>query len=182
MWRERWPEPPMALDVDTPAGTSRVYRWAGTGEPIIFLHGMGGTGRTWAPYVERLLGRDLYAIDTIGDVGRSQQREVIEDTTGLARWLAETLTAVGIERGHLVGTSYGGFLALGLATQAPERVGSLTLIDTGASRPSGSPGSCCGVCPCWPAPWRRRRCGAGWPCGGRCSRTRASCGWRCMPR
>jgi len=135
IWRERWPEPPVALDVDTYAGTSRVYRWAGAGEPIVFLHGMGGTGLTWSPYVERLSGRDQCAIDTIGDVGRSQQRVLLEDTAGLVRWLAETLTGAGIERGHLVGTSYGGFLALGLAVHAPERVASLTLIDSGGLAP-----------------------------------------------
>ena len=101
----------------------------------MFLHGMGGTGRTWSPYVEHLVGRDVHAIDTIGDVGRSQQRVVIEDAGGLARWLAETLTAAGIARGHLVGTSYGGGLALGLAVRAPERVASLTLIDSGGLAP-----------------------------------------------
>ena len=36
---------------------------------------------------------------------------------------------------HLVGTSYGGFLALGLAVRAPERVASLTLIDSGGLAP-----------------------------------------------
>jgi pimeloyl-ACP methyl ester carboxylesterase len=135
LWRERWPDPPTALDVDSYAGTTRVYRWPGAGQPMVFLHGMGGTGLSWSPYLERLIGRDLYAIDTIGDVGRSQQRAVIEDTAGLARWLAETLTGAGIERGHLVGTSYGGSLALGLAVQAPERVASLTLIDSGGLAP-----------------------------------------------
>jgi pimeloyl-ACP methyl ester carboxylesterase len=135
LWRERWPDPPAALDVDTYAGTTRVYRWHGAGEPIVFLHGMGGTGLTWSPYVERLIGRDLYAIDTIGDVGRSQQRVVIEDTAGLSRWLAETLTGADIDRGHLVGTSYGGFLVLSLAVRAPERVASLTLIDSGGLAP-----------------------------------------------
>jgi hypothetical protein len=44
---------------------------------------MGGTSLAWIPYVERLAGRDLYAIDTIGDVGRSQQRAVI---TMLRAW------------------------------------------------------------------------------------------------
>jgi pimeloyl-ACP methyl ester carboxylesterase len=135
LWRERWPHPPTALDVHSYAGTTRVYRWSGTGEPIVFLHGMGGTGLTWSPYVERLPGRDAYAIDTIGDVGRSQQRAVIEDATGLAKWLAETLTGAGIERAHLVGTSYGGFLALNLAVRAPERVASLVLIDSGGLAP-----------------------------------------------
>jgi pimeloyl-ACP methyl ester carboxylesterase len=135
LWRERWPDPPAALDVDADAGTTRVYRWPGTGEPIVFLHGMGGTGLMWSPYVERLAGRDLYAVDTIGDVGRSQQRVMIVDATGLASWLGETLTGAGIERAHMVGTSYGGFLALSLAVRAPERVASLTLIDSGGLAP-----------------------------------------------
>ena len=36
---------------------------------------------------------------------------------------------------HLVGTSYGGFLALNLAVRTPERVASLTLIDSGGLAP-----------------------------------------------
>jgi pimeloyl-ACP methyl ester carboxylesterase len=135
LWLERWPDPPAALDVDSYAGTTRVYRWPGTGEPIVFLHGMGGTGLTWSAYVERLAGREMYAIDTIGDVGHSRQRMVIEDAAGLARWLDETLTGAGIERAHLVGTSYGGYLALNLGVRVPERVASLTLIDSGGLAP-----------------------------------------------
>jgi len=134
-WRELWPDPPAALDVDSDAGTTRVYRWPGTGESIVFLHGMGGTGLSWSAYVERLTGRDLYAIDTIGDVGRGHQRAMIDDAAGLARWLEQTLTGAGIERAHMVGTSYGGFLALNLAVRAPERVAALTLIDSGGFAP-----------------------------------------------
>jgi pimeloyl-ACP methyl ester carboxylesterase len=183
IWAERWPEPPPAQDVDTYAGPTRVYRWPGAGEPIVFLHGMGGTGLMWSPYVERLAGRDLCAIDTIGDVGRSVQRIPIEDADGLARWLAESLTGAGIERAHLVGTSYGGFLALGLAVREPERVSSLTLIDSGGLAPFrlgrfmlwGLPNRT------WSAPWRRAPSAAGSRAGARCWRTRASCAWPCTP-
>src|SRR5687767_4927758 len=72
---ERWPDGVDAVDVDTTFGTSHVYRWLdgspSAGVPIVFLHGMGGTGATWAAYVERLADHDVYALDTIGDVGRS---------------------------------------------------------------------------------------------------------------
>src|SRR5690349_11776305 len=88
-WHERWPDPPAPLDIDSFAGTTRLYRWAGRGDPIVFLHGMGGTGLSWTPYIDRLAGRDVYTVDTIGDVGRSDQRAVIEDAAGLARWLSE---------------------------------------------------------------------------------------------
>jgi pimeloyl-ACP methyl ester carboxylesterase len=135
LWQEHWPEPPTGLDVESFAGTTRMYRWAGTGDPIVFLHGMGGTALAWTAYVRELSGSDVYALDTIGDVGRSDQRAIIEDAAALARWLDETLVGAGIPRAHLVGTSYGGFLALNLAARAPERVTSLTLIDTGGLAP-----------------------------------------------
>ena len=84
LWSEHWPRAPIALDLESFAGTTRVYRWPGDGEAVVFLHGMGATGLSWSPYVERLAGRDVYAVDTIGDVGRSEQREVIADAAGLA--------------------------------------------------------------------------------------------------
>ncbi len=135
LWREHWPHPPEALDLESFAGSTRVYRWAGQGEPVVFLHGMGATGLSWSPHVEPLAGWDVYAIDTIGDVGRSEQRKVIADAAGLATWLDETLAGAGLDRAHLVGTSYGGFLALNVAARTPQRVASLTLIDSGGLAP-----------------------------------------------
>jgi pimeloyl-ACP methyl ester carboxylesterase len=92
---------------------------------------MGGTGLTWGPYVEALAGRDVHAIDTIGDVGHSEQTAVLADGDDLARWLEETLAGAGLERAHLAGTSYGGYLALLLAARRSPRVASITLLDAG---------------------------------------------------
>jgi hypothetical protein len=50
------------------------------------------------------------------------------------------------------------------------------------ANPSGSAGSCCGVCRCCSAPWRPDRSAACSHGGARCSRTRASCEWHCTPR
>jgi pimeloyl-ACP methyl ester carboxylesterase len=135
---EQWPNGIDTVDVDTSFGSTHVYRWVDrspSGAAIVFLHGMGGTGATWAAYVGRLADRDVYALDTIGDVGRSVQRVAIADADGLARWLDETLAALGVERCHLVGTSYGGWQALNLAARRPARVAALTLIDSGGLAP-----------------------------------------------
>src|SRR3954454_6852842 len=102
-------EQPTALDVDTHLGPTRGYLWAGTGEPVVFLHGAGGTGATWDPYADSRRGRAMYAIDTIGDLGRSRQQKPVESADDLSRWLAETLTGLGLEHAHLAATSYGGF-------------------------------------------------------------------------
>lgn len=122
-------EPPMAFDVATRLGPTRVYRWEGTGEPVVFLHGATGTSLMWAPLAELRGVLALYAIDTIGDVGRSRQEVAVEEAEDLADWLAETLAGLGLEAAHLVGTSYGGFLALNLAARRPGLVRSLFLVE-----------------------------------------------------
>src|SRR4051794_31446051 len=132
---DRWPEGVETVDVDTTWGRTHVYRWPGTGMPIVFLHGMGGTGATWPHYVERLHGHDLYGIDAVGDVGRSVPAAPMETRDDLAEWLDEALAALGIEQAHLVGTSYGGVLALNLAIRRPSRVAAIPLIAPGALAP-----------------------------------------------
>jgi pimeloyl-ACP methyl ester carboxylesterase len=125
----RLAERPAAIDVETHLGPTRASFWAGTGEPVVFLHGAGGTGATWAAYADHREGRAMFAIDTIGDLGRSRQEVPVERADDLARWLEETLTGLGLEHAHLAGTSYGAFLALNLATSRPRAVRSLYLIE-----------------------------------------------------
>ncbi|MGZ4797812.1 MAG: alpha/beta fold hydrolase, partial [Acidimicrobiia bacterium] len=70
LWAE-YPRPREAMDVETGRGTTHAYRWAGAGEPVVFLHGVGGTSLLWASYAERLAGREVWSIDILGDAGRS---------------------------------------------------------------------------------------------------------------
>ena len=125
-------EKPEALDVPTRLGPTRVYRWSGsdpTATPVVFLHGASGTSLVWGSYAEAREGRTAYAVDTIGDVGRSRQEVPVESVMDLADWLDETMDAAGIEAAHFVGTSYGGFLSMLLAIHHPERVRSLYLLE-----------------------------------------------------
>jgi pimeloyl-ACP methyl ester carboxylesterase len=71
----------------------------------------------------------MYAIDTIGDLGRSRQQLPVESADDLSLWLDETLSRLRLGHAHLVGTSYGGFLALNVAARRPDRVLSLYLIE-----------------------------------------------------
>src|SRR5689334_12760955 len=108
---------------------THAYVWAGSGPPLVFLHGAGGTALEWFDYVESRDGRAVYAVDTIGDVGRSIQEEPFRDAAHLAQWLDETLDGLNLSRAHLVGSSYGGWLALNQAVRKPERVASISLLD-----------------------------------------------------
>lgn len=129
LWSELWPEPPASRDVDTLVGPTRVYHWPGAGDPLVLLHGTGATSLMWSGVISLLPGRDVYAVDTIGDLGRSRQQIPVEDAADLAAWLDETLAGAGIARAHLAGASYGGFLALNQAIRRPARVRSVALVE-----------------------------------------------------
>jgi len=129
LWKDRGGRPPEALDVETSFGPTRAYRWKGEGAPLVFLHGISGTGLIWARYADALARRDVYALDIMGDVGRSQQRVPFQTSADLAVWTDEALAALGIEHAHLVGLSLGGFVALDTAVHRPARLASLVLFD-----------------------------------------------------
>ncbi|MEV7225371.1 alpha/beta fold hydrolase [Streptomyces sp. NPDC093681] len=125
-------------DVETSSGTTHVYRYGPTDPaarsrtPVVLVHGAGSCSAMWYPNTPALAAdRPVYAVDTPGDPGRSLQREPIHQPERAAQWLEETLAGLGLERVHLVGASYGGWLALNQAHRKPERLASVTLLDPG---------------------------------------------------
>lgn len=129
---EYWPEPREEQDVPTRFGTTRVHLH-GEGErtPVVLLHGQSATPAEWAPHVAALArgGRRVLAVDRVGEPGHSTQTLPIGDADDTAAWLEETLAGLGLERGHLVGHSYGGCVALQHAVRRPERVASVSVYD-----------------------------------------------------
>lgn len=129
LWREECPVAPQALDVETSVGTTRAYRWRGAGEPVVLLHGMGGSAIQWARMVGDLGDLDVYGVDTMGDVGRSIHREPFRDMVHIAEWVGQTLDALGLATVHLVGFDYGAYVAMHFASRSPHRLASVTFID-----------------------------------------------------
>ncbi|MER6122144.1 alpha/beta fold hydrolase [Streptomyces sp. NPDC001795] len=125
-------------DVETSFGTTHVYRYgpddpAGESRtPVVLVHGAGSCSAMWYPNTPALSAeRVVYAIDTPGDPGRSVQHEPIHQPERAAQWLDETLAGLGLDRVHLIGSSYGGWLALNQAHRRPSRLASVTLLDPG---------------------------------------------------
>jgi pimeloyl-ACP methyl ester carboxylesterase len=106
---------------------------AGTGEPVLFLHGFSLCTSHWAPLFTRLESVRRIAIDMPGH-GASDGFDYA--ASDLRRWFREMLTAcldeLGVESAHIVGHSQGAMLGMWLALDAPERVRSLIMIGTPA--------------------------------------------------
>ncbi|MER7845867.1 alpha/beta fold hydrolase [Kitasatospora sp. NPDC096077] len=130
---ELWPSPRREFDIETGYGTVHVHHYGPTdGEPIVLLHGHAGHPSNWYPQIAALgAHHPVYAIDTLDDPGRSVQRAVAAGSAENAAWLGEVLAGLGLDRVHLVGVSYGGWLALNQAVHGPERLASVTSLDPG---------------------------------------------------
>ncbi|MFI1968712.1 alpha/beta hydrolase [Streptomyces cinnamoneus] len=137
------PMPREEVDVETDFGTTHVYLHGprvgpDARTPVVLVHGAGGNSAQWYPNVAALAGRrPVYAVDTLGDPGRSVQRAPIHEPEDAARWLEQVLDGLGLDRVHLVGHSYGGWLALNQAHRAPGRLASVTLLDPGGLEKTG---------------------------------------------
>ncbi|MGW5118250.1 alpha/beta fold hydrolase [Streptomyces noursei] len=125
-------------DVETSFGTTHVYRYepadpaARSRTPVVLVHGSGSCSAMWYPNTPALsAARPVYAIDTPGDPGRSVQRTSLHQPERAAEWLDETLAALDLDRVHLVGASYGGWLTVNQAHRRPGRLASVTLLDPG---------------------------------------------------
>lgn len=125
----KWPVPAEELDIDTRFGSTRV-RASGSGTPIVLLSGIMGTSLSWYPHIAELAAQHrIYAVDSIGEPGRSTQTEPLRTTHDLADWLTDVIAGLGHEKVQLAGVSRGGWMALILATRASDRLAGVTAIE-----------------------------------------------------
>ncbi|MGH7332310.1 MAG: alpha/beta fold hydrolase, partial [Candidatus Rokuibacteriota bacterium] len=102
-------------------GTPIEMIMAGAGDPLLFLHGAGGAGRWW-PFHERL-GRDFTVrVPSHPGHGGAPAADWIEHISDLAFHYLDLLDELGLERVHLVGASFGGWIAAEMATVASHRL------------------------------------------------------------
>jgi 3-oxoadipate enol-lactonase len=109
---------------------------AGDGPPLLLLHAGVADARMWAPLAERLAGRFRTIAPDLRGFGRTPAAAGPFDPAGDVLAL---LDALGVARTAVVGASFGGWVAMELATRAPERVGALALLATSAPGHDPSP-------------------------------------------
>ena len=100
----------------------------GAGPALLFLHGAGGAGR-WLAFQEALAKEFTVHLPSHPGHGGSPAAEWIDHISDLASHYLDLLDELGLARVHLVGASFGGWIAAELATMASHRLASLALID-----------------------------------------------------
>jgi pimeloyl-ACP methyl ester carboxylesterase len=110
------------------------YLVAGSGRPVILLHGLGGYGLQWGDYIPALAeGARVYAPDLLG-FGSSDRPDVNYSTPLQADVLRGFMDSAHIQQADLVGLSMGGWVAASFARLYPDRVRRLVLVDAAGLR------------------------------------------------
>ena len=106
----------------------------GAGEPVLFLHAAGGAG-AWLRFHAQLAGAgfEVIAPDHPG-FGHSDDFPEVEAIDDLVYHYLDVLDGLGLDRPHVVGASFGGWIAAEVAVHSPHLIGSLTLLSAAGLR------------------------------------------------
>lgn len=133
------------VDIEEPPMRVHVLE-AGSGDPVLLLHGGAQTGMIWAPLMARLQSDfALYAPDRPG-LGLSDRFDYFgtDVRQTAADFVCSTLDALDIDRANVVASSEGGYFAFAAALENPERINKMVM--------TGYPGGIEPWRPMWKAP------------------------------
>jgi haloalkane dehalogenase len=114
------------------AGTRSFVREEGDGQPVVCLHGVPSSCFLYRKVIAELASRGLrgVAFDLPGLGLADRPPDFDYSWTGLGRFAGAAVDALGLDRFHLVVHDVGGPVGFELAAAAPDRVRSLTVLNT----------------------------------------------------
>ncbi len=114
---------------------TRVIEYPGPGEPLILIHGTGGSAESYFRNIRNLgtkHGFHVYSMDAMYH-GFSSKEPVTDDRIGMqVEHLLDFMDAEGLDKANVEGESMGSFIALRLAMEHPDRCLKVVL-NTGAA-------------------------------------------------
>lgn len=106
-----------------------VYLEGGKGDTVLFIHGLGGGKDTWGSMLSaftgsyRVIAPDLPGTNESGSIG-----DKIFTITDAGDEIENFVTALGLDRFHIIGLSSGGAMAAYYVSKYPAKVKSASLI------------------------------------------------------
>lgn len=118
---------------------ARIHlRRAGSGPPLLFLHGAGGV-TVWLPFFDRLAESFEILVPDHPGFGQSDTPPWLKNIGDAALYYLDFLDALKLAKPHVVGTSLGGWIAAEAAVRNPSAFGRLTLLSPAGLRVIGVP-------------------------------------------
>jgi pimeloyl-ACP methyl ester carboxylesterase len=115
----------------TVLGRPGAYLEAGSGRPVVLIHGAAGRAEVWTPQLTGLADvARLIAVDLPGH--GATEGEGCREVEQYAAWVTSLVDGLGAQHAVLVGHSMGGAIAQTLALGDIARYAGLVLVGTGA--------------------------------------------------
>ncbi|MEM9168097.1 MAG: alpha/beta hydrolase [Pseudomonadota bacterium] len=112
----------------------------GDGEPLLAVHGLGGTSNFWWPFITAAQSRMRIVAPDMPSSGRSALDPDVSIESIAADFVA-LMDETGLEQAHLMGHSMGTIVCQHIAAQHPDRVRSLALVAPLAEPPEPARGA-----------------------------------------
>jgi pimeloyl-ACP methyl ester carboxylesterase len=120
-------------------GLDTYYTDEGSGEPVVLLHGWGASSQSFAGLCSELAKTFRVLTPDLAGFGWSQPPPEAWGSEEYARHVRRWLAAVGVEAAAFVGHSFGGRIAIRLASGQPGLVSRLALVAGAGLRPRRGP-------------------------------------------
>jgi len=128
----KWVNPSNKLVLENKFGNTFIIE---SGEinnpPLILLHGTGSNSLMWmSDTYEFSKYYHVFAIDIIGDCGKSSENRPDLNSADYSDWLLFIITSLKLNKVSIIGYSFGGWIALDFASKFPEKILKLVLLAT----------------------------------------------------
>src|SRR4030066_2259755 len=110
--------------------TAIYYEVTGQGEPLLLIHGLASSSRSWKKQVPFFARH--YRVITFDIRGHGRSDRPLREPYSIKLFATDTvelMKAIGIESAHVVGFSMGGMVGFQLAVDVPEMVTSLVAVN-----------------------------------------------------
>jgi len=127
---ESWSVHTEEIDIETEFGKTHIISFGNRlGKPLILLHWFYSNSTEWkymAPFLQERYC--VYAIDIIGDMGKSYAYNPPKSEIEVSQWFNQVLDGLSLNKVSICGHSNGGFQAMLIAQQNPDRIEKLILL------------------------------------------------------
>lgn len=129
---EQWHQPSKHHTLETTFGDTYVIESGVDKAPaILMLHGSGSNLGMWTADVKELSKNyHVFAIDIIGECGKSSENRPPFKDDNYSDWLSEIIEELGLNKVSFIACSLGGWIALNFTIRYPEKSEKLVLMAT----------------------------------------------------
>jgi pimeloyl-ACP methyl ester carboxylesterase len=127
---QSWSVQTEEIDIQTKFGKTHIISFGNPkGKPLVLLHWFYSNSTEWrymAPFLKE--GYRLYAVDIIGDMGKSYAYNPPKSEKEVSQWFNQLLDSLSLNKVSICGHSNGGFQAMLIAQQNPDKIEKLILL------------------------------------------------------